>query len=128
MTAALRLAGLDEDEVASSDPGRALITPLLRVQHVFCNHPTSPFSYGALNGRAIPEHLRESYDVPACSEVILASDGYPQVESTLALSEDALRRSLQEDPSRTTRHWRTRGVAPGMLSFDDRAYVRLCTD
>lgn len=63
--------------------------------------------------------------VTAGSEVVLASDGYPVLFSTLKESEEALRHQLAADPQNIGTFVATKGLMPGNVSFDDRAYVRL---
>ena len=57
--------------------------------------------------------------------VVLASDGYPRILPTLAASEEALAGLLAADPLCIGPLCGTKGVRPGNVSFDDRAYVRL---
>ncbi len=59
-----------------------------------------------------------------CNEVVLASDGYPFLKSTLRESEQALKELLDTDPLCIDRYLATKGVMKGNNSFDDRAYVR----
>lgn len=63
--------------------------------------------------------------VTAVSEVVLASDGYPVLFSTLEESEEALLHQLADDPQNIGTFVATKGLMPGNVSFDDRAYVRL---
>ncbi len=57
-------------------------------------------------------------------EVVLASDGYPFLLSTLADSEEALARQLANDPQNVDSFLATKGIVEGNKSFDDRTYVR----
>lgn len=58
------------------------------------------------------------------AEVALATDGYPFLCPTLAESEEALARQLQTDPQNISSFIATKGLKPGLQSFDDRAYIR----
>lgn len=58
------------------------------------------------------------------AEIVLASDGYPFLRSTLEESEAALRQQLARDPFCIDSFVATKGVMAGNHSFDDRAYVR----
>ena len=124
---ALQEQGIDQDQLLSEDPGREMILPLLRNQHVFRNlpDPSSYLSFGAIDGREVPDRFLEVWPAEKVSEVILASDGYPELKSTLALTEEALEDELARDPLRIGRHPATKGLAPGLRSFDDRAYLRI---
>lgn len=57
-------------------------------------------------------------------EVVLASDGYPFLCSTLEKSERKLSRQLAEDPFNISTYKATKGLMDGNVSFDDRAYIR----
>ena len=61
------------------------------------------------------------------SEIVLASDGYPTLKSTLAESEAALSEQLARDPFNIGDLKATKGLTRGNHSFDDRAYVRFLT-
>lgn len=57
-------------------------------------------------------------------EIILASDGYPFLKSTLAESEEALAHLISHDPQCLHDFIATKGLVEGNKSFDDRTYVR----
>jgi hypothetical protein len=124
LRALLRAGQVTADELLRDDPATELIAPLLRVEHVFRNAPDAgELAYAAVDGRAVPEVFVERAPLPA-GDVVFASDGYPAVPGTLAEAEAYLRKSLAEDPLRIGRHPAVRAVGPGMVSFDDRAYLR----
>ena len=58
------------------------------------------------------------------SEIILASDGYPFLEPTLAASEAALAEQIANDPQNIRSFIATKGIVEGNKSFDDRTYIR----
>lgn len=126
---ALLLGGAEVDELLASDPGRMMVLPLLEEQHRFRNFRDSSvdLGFGALDGNPVPERFVEVTRVEADSEVILATDGYPELKGTLADTEEALARDIGADPLRIGRHKATKGVVPGQASFDDRAYLRFRT-
>jgi hypothetical protein len=121
-----RLAeGATVQELRSRDPGREMITPLLRRMHVFRNR-LGDWGFGAVSARPTPEEFIERTKVPAhTSELVLCSDGYPSPSPTLKEAEDDLARKLGTDPLCISVLRSTKGVAPGATSFDDRAYLRL---
>jgi hypothetical protein len=129
MLEALLQAGAGMGDLLETDPGRAMVLPLLSEQYRFRNleDPSCELSFGALDGKPVPDRFIEVAPVPPGTEVILASDGYPQLEPTLAETEAVLARDLEEDPLRIGRYKSTKGVAPGQISFDDRAFVRFRT-
>jgi hypothetical protein len=125
LKALLRAGEATIEEIAQSDPGEALIAPLLRLEHVFRNAPDAgELAYAAIDGLEVPDSLIEKVSIPAGSEVVFASDGYPLTAQTLAEAEDYLERSLTDDPLRIEQHAEVRGVREGHLSYDDRAYIR----
>lgn len=58
------------------------------------------------------------------SEIVLASDGYPFLEPTLAASEAALAEQIVNDPQNIHSFIATKGIVEGNKSFDDRTYIR----
>ena len=58
------------------------------------------------------------------SEIVLASDGYPFLEPTLAASEAALAEQIANDPQNIRSFIATKGIEEGNKSFDDRTYIR----
>lgn len=125
LRALLRAGATTPGEIAQRDPGRELIAPLLRVEHVFRNAvDAGDLAYAAIDGRDVPDALIERVSVARGAEVVFASDGYPLAATTLEEAETYLRESLTEDRLRIHRHPEVRGVAEGAISYDDRAYLR----
>ena len=62
------------------------------------------------------------------SEIILASDGYPFLEPTLAASEAALAEQIANDPQNIHSFIATKGIVEGNKSFDDRTYIRFSVE
>ena len=58
------------------------------------------------------------------SEIVLARDGYPFLEPTLAASEAALAEQIANDPQNIHFFIATKGIVEGNKSFDDRTYIR----
>ena len=58
------------------------------------------------------------------SEIVLASDGYPFLKPTLAVSEAALAEQIANDPQNIRSFIATKGIVEGNKSFDDRTYIR----
>lgn len=107
------------------DPGREVILPLLRRQSALANRP-GEFGYGVVNGQPVPAEFIHTVAVgPHVREIVLASDGYPTLPATLADAEAALQAALDADPRCVGVLRSTKGLMPGLRSFDDRAWVRL---
>ncbi|MEV4108358.1 hypothetical protein [Nonomuraea sp. NPDC049695] len=123
----LLLEGEHPENLAATDPGRALIRPVLERQAALANRDDAgPFGYGVLDGRPVPERFVETFVLPQDAwEVVLASDGYLGPAQNLVTAEAELRASLRADRLRIMDHAATKGMAPDARSFDDRAYLRL---
>ena len=124
LLSALLAAGARQDDLRADDAGRKMMLPLLEHQHLFRNHPTSPYGFGAVDGREVPGRFRECFSVAGAEWVALASDGYPEPRPTLEESEEALARALR-DPLRLHPSPATKAVLPGAVSYDDRAFLRI---
>ena len=110
---------------AQEDSARLQILPWLVRMTTFANQSDSPYGYAVLNGNPIPRDLIQIIPVTSASpsEIVLASNGYPELAPTLEASEAKLQELLVADPYLID-HWpATRGQAH-FASFDDRAYVR----
>ena len=66
--------------------------------------------------------------VSSPNEVVLASDGYPFLEPTLAASEVALAEQIANDPQNIHSFIATKGIVEGNKSFDDRTYIRFSVE
>ena len=115
------LCGATIEELAQNDPGRAAIKENLRIQLGFENRK-GEFCYPVLKGCGIEKTLIKRYKVREGDVVILASDGYPRLGKSLEESERALQQILREDPMCFRVYRSTKGVMPGNVSFDDRAF------
>lgn len=81
-------------------------------------------SYAVIDGFPIYQGGVPIFSVPASSEVVLASDGYPFLKSSLAESEAALAKQIANDPQNVESFIATKGLVDGNKSFDDRTFVR----
>jgi glycerophosphoryl diester phosphodiesterase len=59
--------------------------------------------------------------------IVITSDGYPFIYQNLHDTEKTLEKILSEDPLCYKKFKNMRGIKRGMLSFDDRSYVRIET-
>ena len=72
-----------------------------------------------------PGSASASDTIPSSSsEIVLASDGYPFLKTTLAASETALAEQIANDPQNIHSFIATKGIVEGNKSFDDRTYIR----
>lgn len=121
--AALR-KGVTIEDLKKEDLGRKFIWPLFEDQYLFTN-VTGAFGYGVINGQQVPDDLIQIVDISDAKELVMASDGYLDLFSTLEQTEKYLFDVLKEDPMLYKKHKSTKGLQEGQVSFDDRTYVRL---
>ena len=126
VNASLLAAGTPLDEILRSDPGAQFARPLFDRQQHLTNHE-GPWGYGCINGRSVPDRFVEVFPLaPDVEEVVLASDGFPDLRTTLEASEIRLRELLEIDPAAIAALWAVgKALRPGANSFDDRAYLRV---
>lgn len=118
--------GKSVDDMLAVDTGRAFILPLLEWQPAFQNSPIkNEFTYGVINGFKVPQREIKVIKLSDPKQVILASDGYPCLFETLAESERYLKKILRNDPLCYREFKTTKGLKPGNVSFDDRAYLKV---
>lgn len=118
-------AGLDHKELI--EDVQHVFRTLYRYQELCQNTPKAhPYSFAVLDGSPVPPWALEVVDVPPdAREIVLASDGYPELHRSLAESEEALSRLLVTDPLLLNDHPQTKSPGPKDRSYDDRTYVRL---
>lgn len=116
--------GKTEAGLVENDPTWELLAPVVAECKIFANYPSGPYGYGVINGTKVPDMHIEVYPVPHANEITFASDGYPEVERSLAETEKYLRAIVNEDPLMYKLHPQVKGVKPGHVSFDDRSYIR----
>ena len=103
----------------SHDDGRDYILPVFDST---CRNQNVTFS--VIDGFPIPIDKVRIIDVSGAAEIVLATDGYPDLCPTLLENEQALARQLSEDPLCISRFKATKGLMRGNQSFDDRTYIR----
>lgn len=126
---ALLQSGVSRDVILSEDPGGVAARRLTDIQQHLSNE-IGPWGYGVINGRRVPdEYLGVTPLHDSVGEVVLASDGYPRLEATLAESERELQTLLNADPCGIDELLGMgKSLRPGANSIDDRSFLRLCRD
>jgi len=108
------------DLLQSHDPAREVMIPTMLEDMKNQN-----ITYPVIDGFPIPQQL-----VPVITlnfqpwDIVLASDGYPFLEPTLAASEARLEEQRQNDPLNIGTFKATKAFVEGNNSFDDRSYIR----
>jgi hypothetical protein len=117
--------GATIEDIQANDPGWKFILPLLQEQGFFANNSESSFGFPVMNGEPVPDKFIKVIAVPEeALEVVLASDGFPRIGSTLALSKEYLAGVLNRDPLMYKEMRETKGLKKGNISFDDATYIR----
>jgi hypothetical protein len=120
------IEGMSMEQISTEDLGRNFILPLLQKQSFLQNHPNSRYAYTVIDGFDVDINKVVIKPVPkGTKQIILASDGYPELKPTLEESEQALQNIIKQDPLCMNRFKSTKGLKPGNQSFDDRAYLRM---
>ena len=121
------LLGKSIEELQENDTGREFINPLIKRDRLFQNNPDHPnYESWVMDGFLDPALGVVVFDLPELTEfLVLASDGYPEVFSTLDETEKRLAEILACDPLLFREFKSTKGLQKGQISFDDRSYLRL---
>lgn len=117
---AARRAALIQQGTSPAEARRAIEPLLIDAMRAGQNQ-----TYAVVDGFPIYKKGVKVVPIPPQADVVLASDGYPFLRPTLEESEAALARQLRNDPQNVSTFIATKGLKPGLLSFDDRTYVRV---
>ena len=114
--------GCTPEELLQNDVGRAAIVAELMTHAAQNANKPGGEGFPVLGiGEIVPEYI-DIY--PVSGEVVLASDGYPELADTLQQSEMHLQEVVQTDPLLICKYKSTKGMAQGNVSYDDRTYIR----
>ena len=118
----LLLSGKTEKTLIKQDEARSLILDILKMQQ-YLENTDDEYGYSVFssNGDVKKVHVT---NVSPGSEIVLASDGYPELYGTLHESEKRLNELIKKDPLCFKISKSTKGLAKGNTHFDDRTYVR----
>ncbi|MBE6801450.1 MAG: hypothetical protein E7530_01025 [Ruminococcaceae bacterium] len=123
----VRFEGTTDEELSENDLGREFILPVIKKQSIFANGE-GRFAYGVINGAFVHEKDIVIHKVKTGDEIVLASDGYPELCGTLEESEEKLKQELTTNPLCDGDYRSTKGVQKNCTSFDDRTYIRFRVD
>lgn len=114
-------------DLEEHDPGRDFIYPFLHAQAILQNNSNKSqrYSFPVFDGFPVNMEQVNIFPINKHKEIILASDGYPHLFSTLKESECYLMNILENDPMCMRLYKSTKGLKRGNCSFDDRAYLKI---
>lgn len=115
-------SGLEEDDLKKDDRARSLILDELKLQQNLEN-VNDEYGYSVFSSQGNVKNVYVK-DVPPGSEVVLASDGYPELFGTLEESEARLNELIRVDPLCYKFYKSTKGLMENCTHFDDRTYIR----
>jgi hypothetical protein len=117
--------GKTEQELLENDPTPGMISStVMRGTRMFTNDSDPVFGYGVLNGQPVPEQHIRIVCSPNAREIVIASDGYPEIFMTLKETENYLAKVIAEDPLCYKTNPQPKGVLKGQISYDDKSYIR----
>lgn len=118
--------GKDENTLLEKDIAREALLPIMANQVYLQNEfGEGPFAYSVCNGFPIRnEDIKVIQLEKDETTIALSSDGYPQIKKSLRESEKNLDQILKNDPLLFKDFKATKGISKGLVSFDDRAYVK----
>ncbi|TVQ83416.1 MAG: hypothetical protein EA357_05720 [Micavibrio sp.] len=119
-------AGKTVEDLHRNDPSEKLHR-LFASGATLVNRDDIPYGFGALDGRPVPGRFIEIIAVPPGAEIIITSDGYPVVKSSLAESEASLAEILQNDPLLISDYPQPRAAIPKDkgYGYDDRSWLKI---
>lgn len=116
--------GWTEKQLLEQDESRSIINELISRQY-FLENIVDEYGYPELNCNSFEPSMIQVVKVGDGDEIVLATDGYPELYGTLKESEEALKVQLCDDPLMYKWHKSMKGVKQGNVSYDDRCYIRI---
>lgn len=118
--------GYTVEDIKKNDKGRAFIYDAMCEQLHFQNDPNrkNPYAYPVIDGQEIDPAKIKCFSVADVHEIILSSDGYPELFDTLEATEKRLEEILAKDPLCINENPASKCLIEGNRSFDDRTYLR----
>lgn len=118
-------SGITERDLLKKDLAREFIKDELMMQK-YLENTDDEYGYGIFSSQGEVKSYTIT-EVPPGSEVILASDGYPELYDSLKESEERLDELIRIDPLCYKHFKSTKGLKSGCTHFDDRTYIRFRT-
>lgn len=121
--------GKTVEEMLEYDSSREYILPLIKRGAAYQNNKTNnEYSYAVIDGFPVNEQDVKVVSIRETKEIVLASDGYPKLFTTLLETEKYLQHVMETDPLCYKIFKSTKGLVKGNDSFDDRTYVQFQLD
>ena len=114
--------GCTEEQLKNDDSARKLILGELKMQQYLENRDDE-YGYSVFSSQGSVKNVFVT-DVSPGSEIVLASDGYPELFGTLEESEARLNELIRIDPLCYKFYKSTKGLMENCTHFDDRSYIR----
>lgn len=119
------ISGKSVEELCLSDPSQEVIFPFIKNQLYFSNcDKGGKYEFSVLDGFCNEFSKAIICDVKKGDTVILASDGYPRLESSLAESELFIKELKEKDPLCIDYYKAVSGFTNKKSSIDDRTYIK----
>lgn len=115
-------SGYTEEDLKKEDFARKLILDELRMQQ-YLENQDDEYGYSVFSSQGSLRNVSVTV-VPPGSEIVLASDGYPELFTTLSESEARLEELIRLDPLCYKIYKSTKGLMKECSHFDDRSYIR----
>jgi hypothetical protein len=122
----LLMSGHAEKDLLKKDLGRNFILDELKMQQ-FLENRDNEYGYSVFSSQGSVKNVFVT-DVPPGSEIVLASDGYPELFGTLEESEARLNELIRLDPLCYKIYKSTKGLMDKCTHFDDRSYIRFIVE
>jgi hypothetical protein len=114
------------EELRKNDTGRDAVIPFIDRQQVFQNiEEDVNFAFTTIDGFFKDTSSIKKIPISDNSgDIVIASDGYPKIFSTLDETENYLEEIIKKDPLCFREFKAVKGVTDNNVSYDDRSYVR----
>lgn len=115
-------SGYSEEELMKEDIARQFILEELKMQQ-YLENKDDEYGYSVFSSQGSVRNISVT-DVPPGAEIVLASDGYPELFASLSESEARLNELIKLDPLCYKVYRSTKGLTDNCTHFDDRCYIR----
>ena len=115
--------GMAIEDIIKCDPSHTIIQPILKNQFVFSN-TNMEYGFEVLDGIVDIFGNLEITPVNKGDTIVLASDGYPFLDTSLEKCEEYLNELKKTDPLCIEKYKSVSGFTDGRTALDDRAFIK----